>query len=324
MARYLARRLVFNLSASGCAAACFALALAGASSAQQVTWQQRSSAAPKQIAELGAGANVNPSTASQVRMRLSSVPAGCTVSAARLLEVDWSSADDSTPGPTLLPPSGGEILSSWITPPLQTDDPGSHSEWLIEVVLDCPGGQKTVRSGCINVPDGVVNEDIERTSSESTVAAGGAVRVNTNSAEANVQYNVSTTTQRRRVVDFAATYRDPLIRVSLVVHPDAPADWAGCLTLDPAEFTIGPGIGGSVNLVASPACSPGIGLVSIRSVSLPTGLEDETDPLRVEIAAASPAVPTLSERGIVLFGMAIAFSALAYLLRRPRSPLRLE
>jgi hypothetical protein len=245
----------------------------------QVTagWQQRNKNNPDLVNNLGAGNNVNPDPNSEVRVRVTGIPEGFVAKLVQLYEEDWSSPDDHEQD--LTPRQmGNEASTDWVSPPMQTDDAGFHSEWYAIVTIgksDCTGNY-TIKTPVINVPDGVVQEDQERTSSESSVEVGGSVKTENGKIEAKK----SEYSQRKRVVDYAATYKDPTITVTIVLLSTPPPDWS--LSLDPSTFTIGPGQSKSVDLVF---VVPSVGevLFAVRSYSSPTGLIDETDPIILSV-----------------------------------------
>lgn len=231
---------------------------------------------------LGPGANVNPTSTSFVRVKVTGLLEDCWVVSIELWEEDWASADDG-PFAQSKTQVGNEATSSWITPPMQTDDAGSHSEWYAIVTVQCPEHIQVIKTPIINVPDGVVKVDEEVTSSESTVEAGGSVEGGTTAGpvtgKGNINVKKKSTTQRKRTVDFAATYKDPTVVLGLNLLSPLPSGWS--ITLDPSTFEIAPGGFQSVDLVIITP-TEGEVLISVSSTSSPGGLVDETDPLLVK------------------------------------------
>ena len=242
-------------------------------------WQQRNKATGI-VNNLGAGNNVNPSENSQVRIKISGLTEDEVVKSVKLYEEDWISADDYEQDLTTTRITETEAVTDWISPPMQTDDPGHHSEWYAIITIgkpDCTGDYE-IRTSTINVPDGVIKEDKEVTLSESTIEAGGSV-----GNDGKIRATAKKQAQRKRVVDFAAAYKDPTVTVELYILSSVPEGWS--LWLEPSSFTIEPGEEKSVYLVFV-APTEGNVIFQVRSYISETGLVDETDPLMLVVTAA--------------------------------------
>lgn len=253
-------------------------------------WQQKNITKPKAVALLGPGNNVNPDQNSRVRVRITNIPGKSSVISVKLYEEDYGFWNgDDFEGDLKFTQKGNEATTNWITPPIQVEDPGESSEWYAVIKIKYTSGKTIeIETPIINVPDGVVVEEVERTLSVSTIKAGGCVKGGGKigslmGVEGNVNMHTSRTTIHKRIVDFGATYKDPKISVELILFDSLPTDWS--LSLDPSNFDISPDQSQSVDLVIY-APTPGDVRFVVKSTSYSLGgasLVDETDPLLLHV-----------------------------------------
>jgi hypothetical protein len=210
------------------------LAMSGTAWALSVEWQWRqNTGAATPPAGHAQETSINPVPGKEVRVSVGNAT-GCEIVKIELWEEDaFFDPDDFGGSPPFTPTGPGQAESGWMRPPMQTDDPGSESEWYAEVTAICNGKEEVTRTGVLHVPHGVVtgssmqekmNVDVN---GQASVKGQAGANVGVASGEVSVQGTGTGQYQRNEVtgLDLKAGMIDPVTRIQVFTYGDFPADW---------------------------------------------------------------------------------------------------
>lgn len=249
-----------------------------------VTWIKVTRAGDVVIeSPIGPGGNINNCPGVMVKIRVSGVPEGGTLTSVSITERDFATPDDPLGSVPVHPTGDGTFESDTMPPPNQTDDPGEFAE--VDATANvtnedgsmtaATSGEVNIRESC-NMEDSSVSTTITTTSAGGSVQASGAVAGSGGMAmgTGGISSNVESVNVEKKIETNKAGIVDPVVTVQLVIE-SGPPEWAQWLTLQPSTFVLEPGQEQSVNLIIPPTTPVGVGIIhTVRTTDPMTGVNE--------------------------------------------------